>query len=325
MLHVSLQDIDPSEGIACAGHYTPALNLISITLEGLDYSGAQNLPNGVYNQILGVITHELAHVMQEAYCHRAGASHSALEEFKAYSAELADAYASALDDHPNLTVEEFLQHAPDAPEIRSLLGSKGWRRVLKDLGYVSEWHRRINASYRPMPSTRMSADPSGGPCPSQAREVLATLFQRQARIPGTETTITLKVSPGTENALVPMLEDLQTLGDWGCGRDVVIEDFTDEGSKDREKHGDGRHGFDGDGSDYIIDIKVEKGKPKPRRAALFTRTALIQPARGEGVGAPSANRRHLDEDFKEEMEAERDPDLIRHTHGVEASAWRPGK
>lgn len=74
------------------------------------------------------------------------------------------------------------------------------------------------------------------------------------------TKIEIIVRPGTEAALLPLLEDLQLIGGWGASRNVIIDDFTDEGSKDREKFGDGRHYFDGDGADQIWDIKVTKAK-----------------------------------------------------------------
>lgn len=82
-----------------------------------------------------------------------------------------------------------------------------------------------------------------------------------------ETTITLKVRPGTEEALLPLLEDLKLLGGWGASRSIIIDDFTDE----EERFGDGHHFFDGDGSDQIYDIKVTKGKeddpdPDPDKA-----------------------------------------------------------
>ena len=68
------------------------------------------------------------------------------------------------------------------------------------------------------------------------------------------TKIEIIVSPGTEDALLPLLEDLQRLGQWGSSRNVIIDDFSD----DPEKDGNGHHFFDGDGADQIWDIKVTK-------------------------------------------------------------------
>lgn len=220
--------------------------------------------------------------------------------------------------------------------------------------------------------------------------------QKAARLSGPETVITLKVRPGTEKTLLPLLENLQLLGQWGASREVVIDDFSDSPEKD----GDGKHFFDGDGADAIFDIEVKEGKGKDeppkadkapkdgdpenhrdpgcdaisavmeehkddpgfrkddfwdfclvhnradcdsgeleninedeihrlfdafmakknKKARLFHRQALVHMHTTPPKGAPRPDQRtHLDQDFKAEMDAEKDPDLVRHTTGKSAA------
>ena len=250
---------EADSGVTCSGRFYPGQALITVTLAGLGYrESADGLTSYVYDQVVGTVTHELAHLIQAAHRERGGGPPSrkpyTLDESKAYSAELADAYASALERTPDLSVEEFVAHAPNCSHLRQLLGPRGWQRVLTDLGYVTQWHRESGN----VPPAGHGVHASGG-------------------VPGRPRTQTHNLSKKAILAQRPAL-------------------FT------------------------------RQAQAHTTAATLFTRTALIQPARGEGVGAPSSNRRHLDEDFKDEVEAERDPDLIRHTRGVEASAaWRPGK
>lgn len=97
----------------------------------------------------------------------------------------------------------------------------------------------------------------------QTVPVQARTSDRVARRKGDkekDTVITITVRPGTEAALLPLLEDLKLLGGWGASRAVIIDDFSDHPEKD----GDGRHYFDGDGADQIYDIEVTKGRSEDR-------------------------------------------------------------
>ena len=85
---------------------------------------------------------------------------------------------------------------------------------------------------------------------------------------------------------------------WGCGRFIAAL-------------------VRGDKSLWVWDIENSK------RAALFTRQALVKQHTTPPVGAPRLDQRsHLDEDLKDELNPTKDdPDLIRHTTGV-TSAWK---
>lgn len=61
--------------------------------------------------------------------------------------------------------------------------------------------------------------------------------------------IIIECNRAAENSLMPLLEQLQKMGDLGASRGIKIEDWSDEG-KDS-------FGFDGDGPDHIERIIVE--------------------------------------------------------------------
>lgn len=63
-----------------------------------------------------------------------------------------------------------------------------------------------------------------------------------------------------------------------------------------------------------------QGSGGPGGARLFRRQALVHMHTTPPKGAPRLDQRtHLDEEFKAEMDAEKDPDLIRHTTGKSAA------
>ena len=124
----------------------------------------------------------------------------------------------------------------------------------------------------------------------------AALFRRQAKKGDLheEVTLTITLNRAALAEVKPLLEDLQTLGSWGCSRSVVIEDWTREDSGSSKNT---THGFDGDGPSKIFDIKVSEGK-----------TALVDQHRTPKFAPPREDQRtHLDQEVVRDMES--DPDL----------------
>lgn len=128
----------------------------------------------------------------------------------------------------------------------------------------------------------------------------AALFRRQAKKGDLhdEVTLTITLNRAALAEIRPLLEDLQRLGDLGCSRSVIIEDWTED-----DDGGNTTHGFDGDGPSKIFDIKVTEGKK-----------ALVDQHRTPKFAPPREDQRtHLDEEVKRDME--NDPDLKKEASG----------
>lgn len=61
--------------------------------------------------------------------------------------------------------------------------------------------------------------------------------------------IIIECNRAAEDSLIPLLEQLQAMGDMGASRTIKIEDWSDEKQDS--------FGFDGDGADHIERIIVE--------------------------------------------------------------------
>lgn len=61
--------------------------------------------------------------------------------------------------------------------------------------------------------------------------------------------IIIECNKSAEESLIPLLEEIKTMGDVGASREIKIKDWEDE-KRDS-------FGFDGDGSDHIERILVE--------------------------------------------------------------------
>ena len=155
-----------------------------------------------------------------------------------------------------------------------------------------EFQTQDARTFEPRPMVAGASDrPSG-----------AALFRRQAKKGDIyeEVTLTITLNRAALAEVKPLLEDLQTLGSWGCSRSVVIEDWTREDSGSSKNT---THGFDGDGPSRIIDIKVTESKK-----------ALVDQHRTPKFAPPREDQRtHLDEEVKRDME--NDPDLKKEASG----------
>lgn len=151
-----------------------------------------------------------------------------------------------------------------------------------------EFQTQDARTFEPRPMVAGASDrPSG-----------AALFRRQAKKGDIyeEVTLTITLNRAALAEVKPLLEDLQTMGNQGCSRSVIIEDWGKDG-------GDTTHGFDGDGPSRIIDIKVTESKK-----------ALVDQHRTPKFAPPREDQRtHLDEEVKRDME--NDPDLKKEASG----------
>lgn len=151
-----------------------------------------------------------------------------------------------------------------------------------------EFHTDDARNFEPRPVVAGASDrPSG-----------AALFRRQAKKGDIyeEVTLTITLNRAALAEVKPLLEDLQAMGNQGCSRGIVIEDWGKDG-------GNTTHGFDGDGPSRIIDIKVTQGKK-----------ALVDQHRTPKFAPPREDQRtHLDEEVKRDME--NDPDLKKEASG----------
>lgn len=151
-----------------------------------------------------------------------------------------------------------------------------------------EFHTDDARNFEPRPVVAGASDrPSG-----------AALFRRQAKKGDIyeEVTLTITLNRAAFAEVKPLLEDLQAMGNQGCSRSVIIEDWGKDG-------GNTTHGFDGDGPSRIIDIKVTESKK-----------ALVDQHRTPKFAPPREDQRtHLDEEVKRDME--NDPDLKKEASG----------
>ena len=151
-----------------------------------------------------------------------------------------------------------------------------------------EFQTQDARTFEPRPMVAGASDrPSG-----------AALFRRQAKKGDIyeEVTLTITLNRAALAEVKPLLEDLQTMGNQGCSRSVIIEDLGKDG-------GNTTHGFDGDGPSRIIDIKVTESKK-----------ALVDQHRTPKFAPPREDQRtHLDEEVKRDME--NDPDLKKEASG----------
>ena len=133
----------------------------------------------------------------------------------------------------------------------------------------------------------------------EPRPVVAQLFHRLAKHGGhDDVTLTITLNRAALAEVKPLLEDLKELGDLGCSRAVIIEDWTRD-----DDGGNTTHGFDGDGPSKIFDIKVTEGKQ-----------ALVDQHRTPKFAPPREDQRtHLDQEVKRDLE--KDPDLKKEAAG----------
>jgi len=75
--------------------------------------------------------------------------------------------------------------------------------------------------------------------------------------------IILTVNEYAKDELVPLLEDLKSMGDMGASRSIILEDWGEDG-------GTVTHGFDGDGPSAIENIEVEEVPEDVESSTLFT-------------------------------------------------------
>ena len=130
---------DPSD---TPGHFDALHRQIVVNVFGdTSREEAVSLPLSVKSYVMDTLIHEFAHVFQCAFqgigpfmAHTP--SPTDRDEGKAYGAELADLFTSALEQDSELTPEEFIHGYEGFPRVTRELGPGSTRYVIRDLGYV---------------------------------------------------------------------------------------------------------------------------------------------------------------------------------------------
>ena len=134
-----LRKADPSD---TPGHFDASRRQIVVNVFGdTSREEAVSLSLAVKSYVMDNLIHEFAHMYQCAFqgLEAFGAhtpSPTDRDEGKAYGAEMADLFASELEQNPKLTPEAFIHGYDGFSEIAQQLGPKSVRYVLRDLGYI---------------------------------------------------------------------------------------------------------------------------------------------------------------------------------------------
>ena len=82
-------------------------------------------------------------------------------------------------------------------------------------------------------------------------------FLSERKEKSTDKTIELVVTDQGAEEILPLLRELQRMGNMGCSRSLKIEDWGHEGDKDAKQS---KFGWDGDGDAKIVTLKVDGKK-----------------------------------------------------------------